>query len=112
MGNDMSALDQIEKQLDQIEKKVDRIDLRTTALVESAYRSRHPRCDFKEIVSAEDAVRLLSTPGTESATAKGIAKNVKKLTEHLYRNETRKLLALICPEHGLEVDLSLARTPE
>ena len=83
MGNDMSAflkqLDQIEKKVDGIKekvdgikKKVDRIDLRTTALVESAYRSRHPRCDFKEIVSAEDAVRLLSTPETESATAKVI----------------------------------------
>ena len=91
----------MEKKVDRMEKKVDRIDLRTAALVKSAYRSRHPGCDFKEIVSAEDAVRLLSQPGTESATANVIAENVKMLTVHLYSYETRKLLALICPKHGL-----------
>lgn len=98
-------LDRMEKKLDRLdrmEKKLDLIDLRTAALVEWAYRSRHPFCDFKEIVSAEDAVRLLSTPGPGSVTATVIAKNVKMLTEHLYRNETRKLLALICPDRTLK----------
>lgn len=93
-------LDGMEKKLAKLDGKVGQIDNRYAALVERAYRSRYRDCEYKEIVTAEDAVSLIST--LESTTAEDIVNQRERLVKHLYRYETRKLLSLICPEAGID----------
>jgi hypothetical protein len=90
-----NELSKLRDDLGDVRAKLDRVELHTSAQVEAAYRQSR-NCVAMYVRTIDDAINLLYTG--KSFDSLQFNKKAHALADHLYRNSTRKLFKLICPD--------------
>ena len=96
----------LDVKVNNLDDNVSAIDFKVSALIEHAYRKANPPCEHKEVRTVADATSLLTKIDTSRPVVKSrdefsigdLSQYWKNVVKSLYKNGTRNLFHLICPD--------------